>query len=281
MAENIHKWTRIFSFLCLFPLIYLSSCVSHLNDAKLYYIQAQEFSSSYNTEEAIASYKKSLEEIEKEVERRPSSQAFMLKGLVELNLSQWEEAEQSFLMAFSHGFDKGQEWAEWSSLFGLASSLHEMGLESSAFQIYEHLVSKSKLRPLTILSAQKYTDIALKDALGEEGKERGKRLAGLFRTLQSLSRKDLSCGYFHYLLSQVLSHTGEYRKCFDEAVMAKELGLPSEEIVRDNDLQIVFCYERLKEKLPSTEWEAFQTVYMGWVKRWNWSGPQTPAWKER
>jgi tetratricopeptide (TPR) repeat protein len=281
MTEDFDKWTRIFLLLWLFPLILLSSCVSHLNDAKLYYIQAQEFSSSYNTEEAIASYKKSLEEIKKEVDRRPSSQALMLKGLIELNLDQWEEAEQSFLMAFSYGFDKGQEWAEWSSLFGLASSLQEMGLESSAFQIYEHLISKSKLRPLTILSAQKYTDIALKNALGEEGKDRERLLTGLFRTVQGLSRKDLSCGYFHYLLSQVLSHLGEYRKCFDEAVMAKELGLPSEEILRDNDLQIVFCYERLKEKLPTTEWEAFRILYLGWIERWNWSGPQTPAWKER
>jgi len=281
MAEDFDKWTRIFLLLWLFPLILLSSCVSHLNDAKLYYIQAQEFSNSYNTEEAIASYKKSLEEIKKEVDRRPSSQAFMLKGLIELNLDQWEGAEQSFLMAFSYGFEKGQEWAEWSSLFGLASSLQEMGLESSASQIYEHLISKSKLRPLTILSAQKYTDIALKNVLGAEGKDREKRLAGLLRTVQNLSRKDLSCGYFHYLVSQVLSHLGEYRKCFDEAVMAKELGLPSEEILRDNDLQIVFCYEELKEKLPPAEWEAFQTLYMGWIERWNWSGPQTPAWKER
>lgn len=281
MTEDFDKWTRIFLLLWLFPLILLSSCVSHLNDAKLYYIQAQEFSSSYNTEEAIASYKKSLEEIKKEVDRRPSSQALMLKGLIELNLDQWEEAEQSFLMAFSYGFDKGQEWAEWSSLFGLASSLQEMGLESSAFQIYEHLISKSKLRPLTILSAQKYTDIALKNALGEEGKVRERLLTGLFRTVQALSRKDLSCGYFHYLLSQVLSHLGEYRKCFDEAVMAKELGLPSEEILRDNDLQIVFCYERLKEKLSPTEWETFRILYLGWIERWNWSGPQTPAWKER
>jgi tetratricopeptide (TPR) repeat protein len=281
MTEDFDKWTRIFLLLWLFPLILLSSCVSHLNDAKLYYIQAQEFSSSYNTEEAIASYKKSLEEIKKEVDRRPSSQALMLKGLIELNLDQWEEAEQSFLMAFSYGFDKGQEWAEWSSLFGLASSLQEMGLESSAFQIYEHLISKSKLRPLTILSAQKYTDIALKNALGEEGKDRERLLTGLFRTVQALSRKDLSCGYFHYLLSQVLSHLGEYRKCFDEAVMAKELGLPSEEILRDNDLQIVFCYERLKEKLSPAEWETFRILYLGWIERWNWSGPQTPAWKER
>jgi tetratricopeptide (TPR) repeat protein len=281
MAKNINKWTRIFLFLGVFFLFFLLSCVSHLNDAKLYYIQAQEYSSSYDTERAVASFKKSLEEVKKEVDSRPSSQALMLKGLIELNLNRWEEAERSFLMAFSYGFDKGQEWAEWSSLYGLASSLQEMGLESSAYQIYEYLISKSKLRPLTILSAQKYTDIALEDALHEEGKDRERLLTGLFRTVQSLSRKDLSCGYFHYLLSQVLSHMGEYRKCFDEAVMAKELGLPSEEILRDNDLQIVFCFERLKDELPSAQWEAFQALYMGWIKRWNWSGPLTPPWKER
>jgi len=281
MTRNDNKRARKVHFLWLVLIIFLHSCVSHLNDAKLHYVQAQEFSRSYKTEKAIASYKKSLEEAEKEAAKQPSSQAFMLKGLVELNLNQWEEAEKSFLAAFSYGFEKGQEWAEWISLFGLASSLQEMGLESSAFQIYEHLIDKSKLRPITLLSAQKYSDVALQKALQEEGKERERLLSGLLRIVEKLSKQDLSCGYYHYLQSQVLGHQGEYRRSFEEAVMAKELGLPSEEILRDNDLQIVFCFEKLKEELPSAQWESFQTLYQKWVERWNWPDPKIPSWKKR
>ena len=63
-------------FCVLLPLTCISlSCTSYLREAKFYYVQAQEFSRSYKTETAIGSYKKSLEEAEKEVAKRPSSQA--------------------------------------------------------------------------------------------------------------------------------------------------------------------------------------------------------------
>ena len=73
----------------------------------------------------------------------------------------------------------------------------------------------------------------------------------------------------------------DYRRCFEECVMARELGLPTQEILRDNDLQIVFCYQRLKEELSSEDWEEFQPLYMQWVKRWNWLDPEAPDWKKR
>lgn len=268
-------------FLSLLMACVFFSCTTHLREAKVYYVQAQDFSRSYRTEKAIASYKKSLEEAEKEVAKRPSAQAFMLKGLAELHLNLWEAAEKSFLAAFSCGFDKGQEWAEWVSLFGLASALQEMGLSQSAFQIYAQIVDRSKLRPVTIFAAQKYTDMVLRKALVEEGKQRERLLSGLLKKIEKLTNRDLSCGFFHYLQAQVISHTGEYRRCFEESVMARELGLPTQEIFRDNDLQIVFCYQRLKEELPSEGWEEFHSIYMQWIKRWNWPNPETPVWKKR
>ncbi|UCE41903.1 MAG: hypothetical protein JSV17_02670 [Candidatus Aminicenantes bacterium] len=275
----MQKYKRI---LLLFPIAcVLFSCASHLKDAKFYYVQAQESSRAYNTELAIGAYKKSLLEAEKEVAKNPSSQAFMLKGLAELHLNLWEEAEQSFLAAFSYGFDRGQEWAEWVSLFGLASAMQEMGLAQSAFQIYAHLVDKSKLRPVTISSAQKYTDMALQRALREEGNQKERLLSGLFREVEKLTNKDLSCGFYHYLQAQILGHMSDYRRGLEESVMARELGLPSQEIFRDNDLQIVFCYQRLKQELSSEDWEEFRTLYMQWVKKWNWSGPEAPDWKKR
>jgi hypothetical protein len=235
----------------------------------------------YKTEVAIGAYKKSLEEARKEVAKRPSSQAFMLKGMAELHLNLWEDAEQSFLAAFSYGFDKGNEWAEWVSLVGLATAMQELGLIQSSFQIYAHLVEKSQLKPVTIFAAQKYTDMALQKALHQEGDQRRRLLNGLLREAEKWANRDLSCGSYHYLQAQILSHMGDYRRCFEECVMARELGLPTQEIFRDNDLQIVFCFRRLKEEISPKDWEEFQMLYMGWTQRWNWPEPDTPDWKKR
>lgn len=267
--------------LLLMIVCFFSSCVSHLEDAKFYYVQAQASSRAYKTAMAIGSYKKSLEEAEKAVLKNPSSQAYMLKGLAELHLDLWGEAEQSFLAAFSLGFEKGQEWAEWVSLFGLATAMQELGLARSAFQVYDYLVDKSRLEPVTILAAQKYTDIALERALQEEEERRGRLLSDLFREVEKLTNRDLSCGFFHYLQAQVLGHMGDYRRSFEECVMAKELGLPTQEISRDNDLQVVFCYQRLRQESAADEWEEFRNLYNQWLRRWEWTDPETPGWKKR
>lgn len=263
----------------LFCSLSLSSCVSHLKEAKFYYAQGERLSRQYQTQKAIASFKRALSEAKLEVERHPSAQAYMVKGVAELNLGMWKEAEESFLNALSFGFEKGQEWAQELSLLGLASTLEELGIEESVLKIYAHLLDKSKLKQVAVFSAQKYTDIMLERALREEGKEREKLLTAALKTAEKLTNKDLSCGFYHYLQSQVLSHLSEYKKSFEEAVIAKELGLPSEEVFRDNDLQIVFCYQKLKEKLSKEEWKDFRSRYLEWVKKWNWQDPETPGWK--
>jgi hypothetical protein len=258
----------------------LSSCVSHLNDAKFYYSQGQDFSRHYKTEKAIAAFKRAKSEAQLELKRRPSSQAYMLKGMAELNLKLWKEAEQSFINAFSYGFEKGEEWARQVSLLGLALSLEAFQLKDTAFEIYIHLINKSHLRPITILAAQKYSEKIFKRALQHEGKEKKKLLSGALKNIKRLASKDLACGFYHYLQSQIHSHLSDYKKSFEEAVMAKELGLSSEEIYRDNDLQIVYCYLKLKEHLNPEGWEAFQSVYREWVKKWGWKDPETPGWKK-
>jgi len=274
----IPKISLIILFL-LFWLFSLPACVSHLKDAKLFYSQGQRFSRLYQTEKAIASFKRALIEAELETEKHPSAQAFMLKGMAELNLELWKEAEESFIMAFSYGFEKGEEWAREISLLGLASSLDELELEDPALKIYASILDKSKIRQVAVFAAQKYTDVMLRRALEKEGKEKQKLLTAALRTAEKLTNKDLSCGFYHYLQSQVLSHLEDYKKSFEEAVMARELGLPKQEIFRDNDLQIVFCYQSLKEKLPAEEWEEFRSRYVAWVKRWNWRDAETPSWK--
>jgi tetratricopeptide (TPR) repeat protein len=271
------------SFIIVFLIFWLFSfpaCVSHLKESKFYYSQGQEFSRLYQTEKAVASFKRALIEAELEVAKHPSAQAFVLKGMAELNLQLWEEAKNSFLNAFSYGFEKGEEWADEISLLGLASSLDELKLEDSALKIYASVLDKSKQRQIAVFAAQKYTEAMLKRALLKEGKEKQKLLTAALKTAEKLTAKDLSCGFYHYLQSQILSHLEDYKKSFEEAVMARELGLPKQDIFRDNDLQIVFCYQRLKEKLPLEEWDEFRSSYMAWVKRWNWKDPETPAWKE-
>lgn len=276
---SINKKT--FLIFIVFSFLFLSACVSHLKEAKLYYAQGQKFSRSLQETKAVSSFKRALKEAELEAEKHPSAQAFMLKGMVELELKLWKEAEQSFLDAFSYGFEKGETWAEELSLLGLALSFEELGLEDSAFKIYAYLTNKSKLKRILQLASQKYTDMALERALQKKAKEREKSLTLVLKSAQKLADKDLSCGFYHYLLSQIYSHLAEYKDSFEEAVMAKELGLPTEKIFRDNDLQIVFCYQKLKEIFSSEEWEKFRSSYLNWVRKWNWQDPETPDWKKR
>lgn len=272
---------KSFLLFLFFILVFYPSCVSHLQEAKFYYARGQRFSRAYNTEEAISSFKKALKEATLEAKGNPSSQAFMLKGMAAMELELWEEARQSFIEAFSYGFENGQEWAKEISLLGLALSFEELGLEDSSSTIYAYLIQRSKLRQILMVASQRYTDMMLESALRRESKEREKSLTALLKSTTKLVGKDMSCGFFHYLLSQIYSHLALHRKSFEQAVMAKELGLPSMKIFRDNDLQIIFCYQRLKEKLASEEWKKFDALYSRWWQRWNWPGPDTPDWKER
>ncbi|MFQ6108916.1 MAG: tetratricopeptide repeat protein [Candidatus Aminicenantales bacterium] len=266
-------------FFFFFVLVFLTSCVNHLREAKSSYAQGQKYARSFKQEKAISSFRRALEEARYEAEKNPSAQAFLVKGLAELELGLWREAEESFRLAFAHGFEKGEEWAQQLSLLGLASSFEESGLEDAAFKIYSHLLLKSKFRPILLAVSQKYTDMAVKRALEKEGKERQKALTQILATIEKLVRQDMSNGFYHYLLSQILGQLSRFRQSFEEAVMARELGLPTEKIFRDNDLQIVFCYRMLKENLPSEEWEKFSSSYIRWTERWKWKGPETPGWK--
>lgn len=271
---------KAFALFFLLGLLSWSSCVSHLKEAKFYYTQGKKFSRQYQTEKAISSFKKALSEAELEVSRHPSIQAYLLKGMAELNLKQWKMAEQSFLNAFDFGFEKGEEWARQLSLLGLAISLEAYKLEDYAFEVYTYLVDKSRLRPVTMLAAQKYTDKILKEGLQSDQNERQGLLGKALKTAKKLTSKDMSCGYYHYLQSQIQSHFSDYIKSFEEAVIAKELGLHTEEIMRDNDLQIIFCYQMLRENLTPQDWSEFHPRYMDWVRKWDWKGPETPDWKK-
>lgn len=261
-------------------LFALLSCTSHLKEAKVYYTKGEEFARGYQSEKAVASFKRAKEEAEHQVRKDPSSQAYMIMGLAELNLELWEEAKSSFLKANALGFEKGEEWASHLSLYGLASTLQEMGLEGAASELFQFLLDKSKFKPITLLAAQNYVEIGLSEAIKEENSVQQKQLKALLKTTDKLVSKDMGCGYYHYLQSQVLGHLQEYGKSFERAVMARELGLPTQQILHDNDNQMIFCYRELKKQLPPERWKHFESLYLGWLKRWGWEGPETPNWQK-
>jgi len=256
------------------------SCLAHLRKAKQYYAEAQDHARAFRTEPAVASWKKALEEADRECRRKPSAQAFTIKGLAETNLGRWRDAEASFLKAFSLGFDEGEAWAADSALVGLAASFETLGLEAPALRIYGQLVDRSDFKPALMTAAEKRTNLVLARAVGLDAEEKARTLGGLNKTLDRLLDRDFACGLYHYLHAQVDGHLGDLRRSYEEAVMARELGLPWEKILRDNDNQLVYCYVKLKEALPAREGEAFAAAHAGWTKKWGWRDDRTPAWKK-
>jgi tetratricopeptide (TPR) repeat protein len=256
------------------------SCLPHLQKAKQYYADAQDYARALRTDSAIASWKKALDEADRECRRKPSAQAFTIKGLAETNLGRWRDAEASFLNAFGLGFDEGERWASDAALVGLAVSFETFGLEAQALQIYGQLVDKSGFKPVLMTAAEKRTNLVLARSVGLDAGEKARTLAGLNKTLDRLIDRDYACGLYHYLHAQVDGHIGDLRRSYEEAVMARELGLPWEKILRDNDNQLAFCYVKLKEELPAEEGEAFAAAHAGWAKKWGWRDDRTPAWKK-
>ncbi len=257
-----------------------SGCLSHLASAKRSYAEGRDHAASLRADLAIASWKRSLEEAGRACRRRPSAQAFTVKGLAEIHLGRWRDAEASFLKAFSLGFDKGEAWAADAALAGLAAAFEELGLEAPALRIHAQLLDRSDFRPALMFAAERRTNLILAGAVDQEPKDRERALAGLAKALDRLIDRDFACGLYHYLRAQADGHLGDLRRAYEEAVMARELGLPSERILRDNDNQLVFCYDRLAETLPAAERDVFAAAHAGWARKWGWRDARTPAWKK-
>jgi len=256
------------------------SCLTHLSRAKRYYTEGQDQARAFQTEQAVAYWRKALDEAVRECRRRPSAQAFTVRGLAEANLGRWQEAEASFLAAFSFGFGEGKTWASDSALTGLAVTFENQGLAAPALRIYGQIVDDSAFAPALMLAAERRTNLALGQIAGLDPGERAKTLAALLKTLDRLVERDFACGLYHYLHAQVDGHLGDLRRAYEEAVMARELGLPSEKIGRDNDNQLVYCYVRLMDSLPAAERDALAAAQSRWAAKWGWRDGRTPAWKK-
>ncbi|RPJ03320.1 MAG: hypothetical protein EHM31_01180 [Candidatus Aminicenantes bacterium] len=274
------KDRRLRALALVFVVLFSAACLTHLARAKRYYAAGQDEARAFRTGLAVASWKKALDEAGRECRRRPSAQSFTVKGLAEANLGLWREAEGSFLRAFNLGFDAGEDWASDSALAGLATSFEALDLEAPALRIYAQLVDKSEFKPALMLAAERRTNLVLARAAALDAGERGRTLAALIKTLDRLIDRDFACGLFHYLHAQVDGHLGDLRRAYEEAVMARELGLPSEKIGRDNDNGLVYCYIRLKDSLPPAEQDALTAAQSRWAAKWGWRDDRTPPWKK-
>lgn len=260
-------------------VLLLSACATRLKQTKIHYLQAQELARVYETDRAVAAYKKALAEAEKAVRREPSAQAFTLKGMAEANLGRWREAEESFRHAFSLGFSDGEEWAGDVALLGLAKSLNERGLGEPALLGLDHLLDKSSFKPVLLEAGRLYVDLSLAAASKKDGRDKERDLAAFVKRIEKLVDKDFTCGFFHYLLSQAESHRRDYKRSYEEAVLARELGLPTAKILRDNDNQIVFAFRETAGVLPSEERPEFERRHGEWTKAWGWKDALTPDWR--
>jgi tetratricopeptide (TPR) repeat protein len=274
------KSRRLRALSLVLMVVLSASCLAHLRRAKQNYADGQDHARALRTEQAIASWKKALDEADRECRRKPSAQAFTVRGLAETNLGRWREAEASFLKAFSLGFKDGEAWASDTALAGLASSFEELDLEAPALRIYAQLVDKSEFKPALAIAAERRTNLVLARVPMLEPGERVKTLAGLTKALDRLIDRDFGCGLYHYLHAQVDGHCGDLKRAYEEAVMARELGLPSEKIARDNDNELVYCYDRLKDALAPDERESFAAAHARWARKWGWRDDRTPAWKK-
>ena len=142
-------------------------------------------------------------------------------------------------------------------------------------------MDKATFKPVVAEAGRLYLELNLaRLSAGADEREKEKMLATVSRDLEKLVERDYAAGYCHYLLSQAESHRGNCRRSFEETVMARELGLPTEKIMRDNDLQVVYCYEALKKSLGPDEWRDFEGLYGRWIKKWGWADVRTPGWKK-
>ncbi|MBU1185650.1 MAG: hypothetical protein KKD56_04780 [Acidobacteria bacterium] len=266
-------------FFMILGFIGTAACVSHLKLAKHHYSRGMEQARAYRTDAAFSSFKSARLEAAAAVKGRTDAQSYLVKGMAELELGLWEDAEESFRNAFQQGFSQAEGWASDLALFGAARALENLELSGASRRIYDHLLDQSRLKPVLLLAAERVVEADLAEVLDTEKSQRISKLQSLQKRLDKLIGKDMACGYFHYLAAQVAVHREDYRRSFEEAVTAKELGLLSLETDRDNDLQIIFCYDRLEKSLTGEALENFQASYIRWIKKWKWPGPKTPGWK--
>lgn len=264
----------------LILLLTQAACSLSLEKAQVHYLEGQRHEAGLRTAEAASHYRRALVLVEQEIQKQPSASAYLLRGLIAARLQEWDRAGDSFRLAAAMGEEKASDWSREVILYGLALSFENQGLTEGATRLYRSLMEKGKFEPVVQAATGRYLDNRLAMLEDKNEVERKKIILELINTTEKILKDYSTQGYYHYLLSQVYSYEKKYRESFEEAVMAHELGLPSEKLNRDNDRQIIFCYYMISQNQPE-EISGFIRAYHYWIKKWNWLDETTPGWKRR
>ncbi len=253
------------------------ACATHrLEQVKLHYLRAVELADRMDSAGAAAELKLVRSEAAK-IEGDP--QAWLIKGQAEVELGLFEEARRSFARARESGIGIDAAWEQAAQLLGLAAVYEKMEMDSVAAALCETALEQAKKAgpDLFEVAAARWVDLTLGQLDGEdESKARTKILDGLDKKVRSMVGDSPTSGTLRYLLSQVELHLEHYEEGWNQAVMARELGVRSEEILRDNDESLIFCYRQLKEK-GQFEYDERQAA---WAARWEWPAPAQAPWMD-
>ncbi len=257
-------------------------CATHrLERAKTHYLAGVDLAGQMDRVGAAAEFGAARSEAAKITgPDRAGAQAWLVKAQAEVELGSFEEARKSFVAARAAGAEFKDGWERVALLLGLASVYREMDLAPEAASFCESAMKEAKkLDPALFETAcARWVDLTLGLSVGSlDQKSRARILDGLENKVRSLADDSPTSGTLHYLLSQIEMHKEQYEEGWKQAVLARELGLPNDELLRDNDASLIFCYRRLIEN-GRQEFEARQSA---WTKRWSWSDPTRPAWMEK
>jgi len=265
------------SILC----VALQACATHrLDGVKAHYLRGVELAGRMDRAAAAAEFTAARDEATRITGGgAAAAQAQLVKGQAELELGDFESARVSFAAARGGGLDAEAGWERVAVLLGMASVYEEMRMPREAAGLCESAMADArKLGSATFeIVCARWVDLMLGFGLeSADDKARGKLLEGIDKKVRGLVDDNPTSGTLRYLVSQIDMHLGLYGDAWRSAVLARELGLPTEEILRDNDQSLLFCYRMLVEA-GSREYVTWQE---GWARRWNWRDATHPDWEE-
>ncbi|MEW6363974.1 MAG: hypothetical protein AB1714_04980 [Acidobacteriota bacterium] len=257
----------------------LAGCATHrLETAKTHYVRAVELADRMDRGGAAAEFSRARDEAAKIAgSHAGDAQAWLIKGQAEIELGEFEEARRSFASARAAGADLGDGWERVAQLLGVASVYEAMEMPDDAAMLCETAMKTAKKECPEMFepAAARWVNLLVaEDASSEDPKARAKQLAGLEKKVRDLVEETPGSGTLRYLLSQVEVHLEDFAEGWGQAVLARELGLPTEELLRDNDNSLLFCYRQLIES-GRTEYDARQAA---WAKRWGWPDATHAPW---
>lgn len=250
------------------------ACAVHrLDVAKAHYMKGLQFIGLQDRAAAVFEFKLARAEAQKSGD----AQALLLRGQSEIELSLFEEARLSFIAARLAGAGDTADWESAALLLGLADVYAEMEMPFEASALCEAAMTDAKKAGPRLFeaAAARFVDVTLGAASTvEDPKARAKAITDIEKKARGLVQDSPGSAVLRYLLAQVELHLERYEDAWRQAVVAREMGLPDEEFLRDNDNAIIFCYRQLIEAGKSE----YQERQRAWSERWDWPEIDKPEW---